>query len=69
MTTITIAHHVSNEAVEEIKSMLNDVAQRDANWNGVSFDIERGDFTCIEGDESADAVKLLKKIDRIITGF
>ena len=69
MTTITIADYVPDDTVEEIKALLDDVSQRDVSWNGAIFEIERGDFTCIEGDESAEAVKLLQKIDYIITGY
>ncbi|CZW99306.1 hypothetical protein [Enterobacter hormaechei] len=54
MTTIVIAYDVQDEKLKEIELLLNDVAIRDVNWSGVHFEIERGDFTCIPDDESAD---------------
>lgn len=69
MTTIVIDHDVQDEKLKEIELLLNDVAIRDVNWNGVHFEIERGDFTCIPDDESADAVKFLNKIQEIISGY
>lgn len=69
MTTITIADGVSASKIEEIEALLNDVSSHDPNWNGVEFSIERGDFTCIERDDSAEAVILLDKINSIIMGF
>lgn len=69
MTTIVIAYDVQDDKIKEIERLLNDVAIRDVNWNGVQLEIERGDFTCIPDDESADAVKLLNKIQEIISGY
>jgi hypothetical protein len=69
MTTIVIAHDVQDDKIHKIEELLRDVALRDVNWNGAEFEIERGDFTCIPDDESADAVKLLNKIQEIISGY
>lgn len=69
MTTIVIAYDVQDDKIKEIERLLNDVAIRDVNWNGVQLEIERGDFTCIPDDESSDAVKLLNKIQEIISGY
>ncbi|MTH45405.1 hypothetical protein [Intestinirhabdus alba] len=69
MTTITIANEVPAQTVAKIQAVLDDTALRDASWNGVNFQIERGDFTCIENDESAEAVRLLHKINDIIAGY
>ncbi len=69
MTTIVIAHDVQDDKIHKIEELLRDVELRDVNWNGAEFEIERGDFTCIPGDESADAVKLLNKIQEIISGY
>ncbi|WP_041689325.1 hypothetical protein [Enterobacter sp. 638] len=69
MTTISIAHDVTDETIAEIQSLLDEVSVRDIAWNGVEFEIERGDFTCIESDESAEAVILLRKINKIIDGY
>lgn len=69
MTTITIANEVSAQAVAKIRELLDDVALRDINWNGAEFQLERGDFTCIENDDSHEAALLLRKIDDIIAGY
>lgn len=69
MTTIVIAYDVQDDKIKEIERLLNDVAIRDVNWSGVQLEIERGDFTCIPDDESADAVKLLNKIQAIISDY
>lgn len=69
MTTVTIAHEVPENTVNSIQQLLNEIAIHDVNWNGAVFSIERGDFTCIEGDESAEAVKLLREIDSVIRGY
>jgi hypothetical protein len=69
MTTVVISYDVQDDKLKEIEVLLNDVAIRDANWNGAQFEIERGDFTCIPDDECADAVKLLNKIEAIIFGY
>ncbi|MFJ5981055.1 hypothetical protein ACIQCX_09065 [Enterobacter cancerogenus] len=69
MTTIVIAHEVQDDKIHMIEELLRDVALRDVNWSGAKFEIERGDFTCIPEDESADAVKLLNKIQEIISGY
>jgi len=69
MTTIVIAHEVQDDKIHMIEELLHDVALRDVNWSGAKFEIERGDFTCIPDDDSADAVKLLNKIQEIISGY
>ncbi|MCO6599436.1 hypothetical protein KGY91_18295 [Enterobacter hormaechei] len=69
MTTILIAQEVQEDKIHKIEELLHEVALRDVNFNGVHFEIERGDFTCIPDDESADAVKLLNKIQEIISGY
>lgn len=68
MTTIQIAYEVSDEAVARVEALLCEVAMRDPNWNGANFQIERDEFTCIPDDESADAVILLRQIERAICG-
>lgn len=68
MTTVQIAHEVSNETFQKIKDFLAQVAISDVNWNGATFYVERDDFTCIPDDESADAVSLLTEIQSIING-
>ncbi|SVM42915.1 hypothetical protein [Klebsiella pneumoniae] len=68
MTTITIAHEVSNDKVETIKTMVESQQIHNVNFNGEEFTIERGDFTSIDKDE-AEHVKLLNKIQDIIHGY
>lgn len=68
MTTIHIAYEVSDAAMGRVEALLNEVAERDINWNGADFQIVRDDFTCIPGDESADAVNLLYQIEAAIAG-
>jgi hypothetical protein len=68
MTTIQIAYEVSDAAVARVEALLAEVAATNPNWNGAEFEIERDDFTCIPGSESADAVILLGQIHRAIDG-
>lgn len=68
MTTISIAYEVPAATVEAIRAMLDETALRDVNWNGADFKIVRDDFTCIEGNESHQAVALLNQIQDIISG-
>lgn len=68
MTTVQIAHEVDDAAVERVRALLDDAALRDPNWNGATFRVERADFTCIPSDESCDAVVLLNRIRRAISG-
>lgn len=68
MATIQIAYEVPAEVVAKIEKHLNEVALRDANWNGAEFSIERDEFTCILENESPEAVVLLNEINGIILG-
>ena len=68
MTTIQIAYEIDAAAVARVEALLEEVAKQDVNWNGAEFVIERDDFTCIPGNESADAVLLLRQIERAISG-
>ena len=67
MTTVVISHAVSDSKVEAVLKYLDHVALRDVRWNGAEFTIERGDFTCIEYDESADAVALLHGVLEVLS--
>jgi len=62
MTTIQIAYDVTPAAVERVRTLLDDVALRDPNWNGAEFVIERDDYTCIPDRDDADACALLASI-------
>lgn len=68
MTTIQVAYEVPAATVAKIEAHLAQVALRDVNWNGAEFKIERDDFTCIPDNDSADAVRLLGDVQRIIDG-
>lgn len=68
MTTIQIAYEVPAATVAKIEAHLAEAALRDVSWNGAQFKIERDDFTCIPGDDSAEAVSLLHEINGIIRG-
>lgn len=68
MTTIQIAYEVNAAAVARVEALLAEVALRDVNWNGADFQIKRDDFTCIPDNESANAVALLHRINRAISG-
>lgn len=68
MTTIQIAYDVPAITVAKIQAHLEWVAARDPNWNGVKWEIERDDFTCIPDcsvDEYAGTT-LLHEIFQII---
>lgn len=69
MTVIFVAYEVTSDTVEKIQILLDEVAATDPSWNGATFTIERSDFTCIPEDDSADAVKLLRKINEIVDGY
>lgn len=68
MTTITIAYEVSADKVQAIQNMVNQEQMRNANFNGETFKIERGDFTSIDKDD-AEYVILLGKAQDIILGY
>lgn len=63
---IHIAHEVPANKFAAIQAHLNHVSLHDVNFNGVEFDIERDDFTCIPGDDSPAKVKLINQIFGII---
>lgn len=66
ITVVKVAFDVSDEAVERVEKIVDDVLMRDPNWNGSQIEIERDDFTCVDcSDEVAGAV-LLSKVQRAI---
>lgn len=68
MTTISIAYEVSEEKFQQISQMVADQEIRNVNFNGEDFQIERGDFTGIDGDEYSH-VELMSAIQTIIAGY
>lgn len=65
---INIAYYVSDEKIQVIKSHLEYEQKYNPNYNGVEFEIERDDFTCISegsGCEYEDTA-LLYEINSII---
>lgn len=58
----------SDETVLKIQKYLAVVARLDPKFNGVNFDLRRGDFTQIPNDDSEDACTLLACIQSIIRG-
>ena len=68
MTTVVIGSEVPEAKVAEVQAYLDSVAMRDVNWNGAEFVIERGDYTYIADDESANAVSLLIGVREVIFG-
>ena len=68
MTIIQIATEVPAATVAKIEAHLAETAMRNVNWSGAEFEIERDDYTCIPGDDSADAAALLYEIQNIIQG-
>lgn len=66
MTTIQISYKASTPEVEQIKMYLADVRRTNPNWNGASFKIKQGDYTCIPHDHSPEAVNLLREIQSIM---
>lgn len=66
MTTITISYDVSDKKIKEIQALLTHEETHNINFNGKSFSIDRGDFTCIEDEEGGEYVKLLNDIRDII---
>ena len=66
MTTVVIAYEVPDNKVDAVRQYLDQRAFYDVNWNGAEFTIERGDFTCIKDDESANAVALLHGVFEVL---
>lgn len=67
MTTITISYDVTADKFQQIEQLIASEEINNADFNGEEFNIERGDFTCIDNEEHAYA-KLLYKILDIISG-
>lgn len=65
-TVIKISRDEPPEAVDRVIGYLEDVRLRDLNWNGATFLVERGEFTCIDNDESPDAITLMYAVQRIL---
>ena len=68
MTVVQIAYEVSDVAVARVHAVLEETSQRDVNWSGADFRIERADFTCLPDDDSANAVQLFGRIQAAISG-
>lgn len=68
MTKVVIGNEVPDGKIEEVRAYLDTVAMRDVNWSGAEFEIERGDYTYIADDESANAVILLNGVREVIFG-
>lgn len=66
MATIHIDYAASKEAVARVRAHLDDLALRDVNWNGADFEIERDDYTWIEGGDSYKSAALLNDVQRIL---
>lgn len=63
---IQIADSVSEAAVARVQTLLDDVSHRNVNFNGVTFTIERADYTCIPGANSYDKSALFAQIQAAI---
>lgn len=68
---IQIDFDVSADALARVQQLLNDTSERDVDFNGVSFEIVRGDGTEIaDNDESDpyDVARLFTAIQGAIAG-
>lgn len=61
MTTIKVAHNVSDAAIARVEAVVEKTLNYDCNWNGASIEIERGDFTCVDCDDAIAALSCLQK--------
>jgi hypothetical protein len=68
MHIITIANEVSETIFSKIEVLVENTLHRSSSWNGASIIVKRGDFTCINGEETIESVKLLIQINNIIQG-
>ncbi|UAN48775.1 hypothetical protein KGP17_27560 (plasmid) [Serratia sp. JSRIV001] len=64
-TTITIAYDVPADKFAEVEALAEHHAIHNVNHNGEVFNVERGDFTCID-KESYNHASLLRQIFNII---
>ena len=67
-TTIYVAEHVSATAFSRVQALAEQTSLRDVNWNGATINVERGDFTCVEGSDELRDTILLNAVDRAIAG-
>ena len=66
--TITIDSNVSNAAFEKIQAMASRAVFENLNLNGASINVERGDFTCVDGPDEIAGAQMLADVHRIIEG-
>lgn len=63
---IEISEAISDATVRNIEKFLRDEAASQERWNSITFQIERGLYTCIPDDNSYDALMLLNAIHDVI---
>ena len=66
MIKITVAHNVSANAVAKIRALVVEEIRTNPDFNGASYEIERGDYTYLD-DESPAGVILFRAIMDTIT--
>jgi hypothetical protein len=66
MIVVKIASSEPENAVARVKTLLEETAVYDPNWNGAEFKIERGAFTCIECADEVNGAVLLGAINRAL---
>lgn len=68
---ITIAYEVPAERVSKIQAFLANVALRDVDFNGIVFEVERGDYTSFDSASPyglQNDMRLLSEVQAIASG-
>lgn len=71
MITVYLSETVSPSAVARVRRLLDDTALRNVDFNGVKFELARGDATWIDAEHYPDqgaANRLFSDVQRIING-
>lgn len=65
---IQIAYEVPAAAVQRVEALVSASTLRDIELTDVPVSIERGEYTCIVDDDSAEAVQVLREVEAEIDG-
>ena len=60
---IYVQHEAPAAAVARVEALADDVAQRDADFNGADIRVRRDDFTWVEDSNELRGAKLLRRVE------
>ena len=66
-TIVNVEYSTPDTAIVRLRAALDDVRLRDPSWNGADFEIEKGEFTCIENTDGAvDEYKAAALLNEVV---